>query len=74
MQHSKQYSMEEGRKVLKFVLSFFIFLRADELCLFLVTNFIVPRTNTVSCIVCHIMHYVGPTVVNKYQEHGQNVI
>jgi len=76
MQHSKQYSTEESGKVLKFVLSFFIFIRADELCLFLVTNFTVHRTNfnTVSCIEWHIMHYVGPTVVNKFQEHGQNVI
>lgn len=76
MQNSKQYSKEESGKVLKFVLSFFIFIRADELCLFLGTNFRVHRThfNTVSCIVCHSMHYAGPTVVNKYQEHGQNVI
>jgi hypothetical protein len=36
-------------------------------CLFLIINFIVHRINfnTVSCILCHIMHYVGPTAINE---------
>ena len=40
---------------------FFIFIRVDELCLFLIINSIVHRTNfnTVSCISCRIIHYVG---------------
>ena len=75
MQHSNQYSKEKSGRVSKFILSFFIFITADELCLFVITNFIAHRTNfnIVSCILCRIMYYVGPTVTNKYQEHGQNV-
>ena len=69
--------MEESGKVLKFISSF-IFKRVDELCLCFIINYeyIAHGTNfnTVYCILCHIMYYVGPTVINKYQEHGQNVI
>ena len=60
--------MEKSGKVLKFILSFFIFIRANELCSFLIMNFIVHRRNfnIVSCILCHIMQYVGPYLLTPW--------